>query len=115
MKLEHLDAVLKHFTGKPIVQPQRDNLEKPEEITSMKPLTLRMALEQPFGMPEEKKNPDERVKSFKIGAKVFSATAETEFTSEEITFIKQQVDKVGYSDLIAGQICLLLENQNPFS
>lgn len=112
MKIRHLETVLKYLTGKPIIEAQHDDVDAPDKVTSRIPLTLRMTLEKPFGVPSEGKASEERVKSYKVGLKVMQGTSDTDFTAEEITLIKDKVSKCAYPDVIAGQVCLLLEDND---
>lgn len=54
--------------------------------------------------------PGEAAKSYLLAQKILTSDNDTEFSTDEIVKLKEKVCKAGYSDGIAGQVCIKLES-----
>lgn len=106
MKLTNLDVVLKDLKGVDIFE--EDN--KGNKTTFTLKEALIRALSLPPSDKSEMKDVIEATKEYKLGIKIVTANADMDFSSEEISLLKQKVCKIGCSAILSGQVCEMLEN-----
>lgn len=102
MKILALNTSLKDLKGNAIKESENGPEVKVSDV-------LIAAVSRGPMKPEEIKNATETTQDFKLAKKVGSATEDTDFTVEELSQLKEKVCKLGYSSIIAGQVCEMLD------
>lgn len=108
MKISVIDNGLRDLRGNLIEEPQKDG--------PLIALTVREILIRAMSAPPANTNDilgvEDSAKEYKLGLKAATATPDTDFSVEELSLLKKKICKVGFSGVISGYMCEILDGHD---